>query len=557
MSASISKDAKGYRINLRLPCGKVTCLRGKRLGISQNQRALETVRFHISNLIAAKQTSTPIPGETCSWLERIGKALYRKLESLRLIAPRIEDEPALDYLRRFFASHGQSRKQSSVLVWQRALSHAERFFPTGISMREVSLDTAKDFVAALRREPGKKPGDTMAAATIGKTCSILAQAFDHAVEQGIIKTNPFRSRSIPRSAGRNAAREVYVDRERVLQVMSHVPDQEIRLVIALARFGGLRIPSEMRELRWTDIDWSKREMTVTSPKTEHHGKCKRRAPLFHELFEQLRQAFELNSESEFVLPRLRDSTNINMSVRRAIEEAGLAAWEKVMQNLRGSCVTDWLRAKHPPEDVARWSGHTTKVMYEHYIRITDDDSASHAALLAAGSSGVPSGDTERPGVVTPVVRSAVPCSRQEKSPATQAAGDLDFMEFADDSCELVTVGGDCGDHLSMDLIGPERSPDQPGKSGESEVCRLPVVSVRLGTPESGSRALDALMSLAIQPADSLAMAWRHLPTLARKSLLKAALELLADAGGDTGKENQHFLHQQTAASLARDGRAVR
>lgn len=109
----------------------------------------------------------------------------------------------------------------------------------------------------------------------------------------------------------------------------------------------------------------------------------------------------------------------------------------------------------------------------------------------------------------------------------------------------------------MDLIGPERSPDQPGKSGESEVCRLPVVSVRLGTPESGSRALDALMSLAIQPADSLALAWRHLPPLARKSFLKAALELLADAGGDTGKENQHFLHQQTAASLARDGRAVR
>ena len=79
MSASVSKDKKGYRINLRLPCGKTTCLRGKRLGIGQNQKALETVRFHISNLIAAKQTSTPIPGETCAWLERIGKALYRKL----------------------------------------------------------------------------------------------------------------------------------------------------------------------------------------------------------------------------------------------------------------------------------------------------------------------------------------------------------------------------------------------------------------------------------------------------------------------------------------------
>ena len=109
----------------------------------------------------------------------------------------------------------------------------------------------------------------------------------------------------------------------------------------------------------------------------------------------------------------------------------------------------------------------------------------------------------------------------------------------------------------MDLIGPEHSADQSRKSRESEVCRLQVVSVRLGTPESGSRALDALMSLANQPAESLSLAWRHLPPLARKSLLKAALELLAGSGGDTGKENHHFLHQPTAASLARDGRGAR
>jgi hypothetical protein len=40
-------------------------------------------------------------------------------------------------------------------------------------------------------------------------------------------------------------------------------------LIALSRYGGLRVPSEAFPLRWADIDWDGR-MFVRSPKTEHH-----------------------------------------------------------------------------------------------------------------------------------------------------------------------------------------------------------------------------------------------------------------------------------------------
>ena len=455
MSVSVSKDAKGYRINIRLPGGRTTCFRGKRLGIGNNHAAFQSVAFHIGNLIAAKETGTQIQAETRAWLRRIGKALCEKLERLQLITPRKDDEQVMKYLRDFFALHGRSRKESSKKVWNRALAHAEAFFPKHMTLREVTGDVAKEFEADLRQRRGKRQGSLMAAATVGKTCGVISQAFEHAVAQGIISLNPFGSRAISKSAGANPDREIYVPRDLVTQTIAAATDPEVRLVISLARYGCLRVPSEIRDLRWDDINWQKREMVVASPKTAHHGKTSRRVPLFPELYDELRLVFDLGPTSEFVLPRLREHSNINMRVRRAIREAGLDPWEKALQNLRASGETDWLRQGHPPQDVARWCGHTPKVMFEHYVRITESESASNAALRASGGGGAPGGDCDRGRVVSEVVTSIVAPSGQEKSPDAQAAGDFDFTESEDDLRELVTVGGDSGDHLSMDLIGLE------------------------------------------------------------------------------------------------------
>src|SRR6266849_6310224 len=45
---------------------------------------------------------------------------------------------------------------------------------------------------------------------------------------------------------------------------------EWRLIFALARFGGLRCPSEFVPLKWEHVDWARNRFWVTSPKTERH-----------------------------------------------------------------------------------------------------------------------------------------------------------------------------------------------------------------------------------------------------------------------------------------------
>jgi len=454
MSANVSKDSKGYRIDVRLPTGRTTCIRGKRLGIGQSQAAFRTIAFHVSNLIGAIQTSTHIPNETQVWLQQVGKPLYSKLEKLKLVSTRVENELVIPYLQGYFKLHGQSRKTSSNKVWGRAVFHAERFFPKDMSIREVNTTIAVEFRNWLRLQAGRKPGSTMAAATIGKTCGIISQAFSHAVEAGVIPNNPFSSRSISKSAGGNSLRDHYVDRETVLKVIGNCESAEDRIVLALARFGCLRMPSEVRELRWTDIDWIKRDMNVFSPKTAHHGKASRRVPLFQDLHDLLLREFEAGPVSEYLLPKLRHHPSLSTRILRAVKKAGVTPWDKLLQNLRASGEEDWLRIRHIPQDVARWCGHTPKIMYQHYMRITDADSASNAALLAAVGGGT-SGGEELMGVVIPVVTSGVLYGGKQSSPATEATGDDGFMEFAANSSELVTAGGDLRDHLLVDLIGLE------------------------------------------------------------------------------------------------------
>lgn len=54
-----------------------------------------------------------------------------------------------------------------------------------------------------------------------KTCGVLSQCCQAAVEAGMISTNPFED--VPQSAGANAARECYVKADTVRRVMQAMP----------------------------------------------------------------------------------------------------------------------------------------------------------------------------------------------------------------------------------------------------------------------------------------------------------------------------------------------
>ena len=189
----------------------------------------------------------------------------------------------------------------------------------------------------------------------------------------LISQNPFAELKATIQA--NKTRFFYVDQATIDRVIETAGDTEWKLIFALARFGGLRCPSEILELKWTDIDWAEEEMIVRSDKTEHHtGQDQRIVPIFSDLLPILRDAWELLEEqgSEYVISRYRDSNaNLRTHAHRIIKRAGFTPWPKTFQNLRSSLATDLVQyeALHV---VAQWTGHTVETMRKFYLQVTKE-----------------------------------------------------------------------------------------------------------------------------------------------------------------------------------------
>ena len=83
---------------------------------------------------------------------------------------------------------------------------------------------------------------------------------------------------VPTTSPRTGRKE-FISTEIAEQIMGHLASQDMQLLFALARWGGMRMPSEPANLKWTDIDFEHRRINFRSPKTEHHeGKRPPRNP---------------------------------------------------------------------------------------------------------------------------------------------------------------------------------------------------------------------------------------------------------------------------------------
>lgn len=202
--------------------------------------------------------------------------------------------------------------------------------------------------------------------TVRKHIQITKRFFTKAVRQKVIEVNPFRQLKSTTIA--NPDRYYYLNAENSKKLLKSLPGNQRKLIFAHRRWGGLRCPSEVLELRWADIDLENNRIKVTSPKKEHHGKGARIIPLFPKLKPLLDKAFfAKDGESEYVISKYRDSQqNLRTMFRRYIEKAELEIWPNVFQKLRATRETE-LAQRFPIHVVYRWMGYTEAVAAKHYL----------------------------------------------------------------------------------------------------------------------------------------------------------------------------------------------
>ena len=225
-----------------------------------------------------------------------------------------------------------------------------------------------------------------ASATVARSLIHGRQFLQHAVDGGIIRENPFLG--VRASSRPNKDRLVFVNLEVAQKVLATCPSAEWRLIFALARSGGLRIPSEIARVKWSDILWSEKKIRVLSPKTEGIGKGERLIPMFPELVEPLRECSEgAKDGSVYVFEKkITDKTNLRKRLQGIIQKAGVKPWPKLFVNLRASRETE-LASLHPIHVVTSWLGNTPNIALKNYLMTTDTDFELATKVSVTGDMG--------------------------------------------------------------------------------------------------------------------------------------------------------------------------
>jgi integrase len=362
-----------YRVLFVDPTGRRQTIRFGKVP----RRIAETAKLKIESLLAARIAGQPIDSTTAAWLDAIGDAIHAKLARAGLVEPREKIAAASwtlgEFLDRYFDTLGDQKRMTRVM-YDRARRLLEEFFGKDRRIDSIGEEDAADYKAWLLKPTKTRKACSAASASVDLRRA--RQFFKVAVRRQAISRNPFEE--VRCGSQSNPARKAFVTRETIEAVIEACPDAEWRLIFALARYAGLRIPSELEDLKWTDVNWSKNRFTVRVPKKAHiAGHEERVIPIFAELRPYFDEAFEAAAEKAgdyavYVVPRARGNRNLRRYADQIVARAGVAKWPKLFNNCRASREIE-LMESHPAHVVFAWIGHTAAVARSHYLQTTDAD----------------------------------------------------------------------------------------------------------------------------------------------------------------------------------------
>ncbi len=360
--ASLQKTGKrSWRIAFRYNGGQ------KAFRFPGTARFAKTVLAHTENILEARKGNIPLDSSSTAWLEQLSDDMYGRLEGAGLVRSRTKRrEQTLSDLTTFFLEQAEVA-EGTKKVYRQAIRSLHDFFREHKPISEITTMDAQ----AWRTDLTKKG---YADATQFKRINTVKTIFNRAVDWELVGASPFRH--LKTGSQENPDRQEYVPVDVINAVLKVCPDDEWRCLICLARFAGLRCPSEISLLRWEHVDLQARRMTVLSRKTKRYkGGDRREVPIVPQLFDVLSALHrERTSTSGPVVPRVAGRSNINLRTQfeKFIRRAGQEQWEKLFQNLRVSAENDFQKTCRPAA-VRKWMGHSAQVAARHYEMVLDSD----------------------------------------------------------------------------------------------------------------------------------------------------------------------------------------
>ena len=200
------------------------------LGRDFTSGSADRVARIVTDILACRNRGDSVPLDICRKIEELPERVRKSFERLGLIG-KATSKTLIELLKALYESkaHLKPSTQKRYKQYGKLLSD---FFGEGKKIASiVKLDCERLKIALFK---------THSACTVSRSIRSFCTIFKYAVDAEWIAKNPFVGISC--SGEVNLERQVYVDRKTIYRVMEHCRDNYDRLLLALARFGGLRMP---------------------------------------------------------------------------------------------------------------------------------------------------------------------------------------------------------------------------------------------------------------------------------------------------------------------------
>jgi len=359
------KGLTGRRQTIRL--GKVSA------------RVAADFRRRVEYLLAAQAMGQPPDLDTAKWAGGLAPTLHARLAAAGLVAGRAV--ATVEHLISEFDASlavGASTRHNLHVVY----GNLRRFFGASCVLGSITPADAQTFRTWMGREGGHH-GGPLAEATVSRRVRRAKQIFTFAVQKQWLLADPFRG--IAQWNEVNRSRDFFVSDDLIGRILAQIPAAEFRAVVALARYGGLRCPSEIHPLEWGAVNWEHQSLRVVSPKTKYHPRQEvRTVPLFPELQDALSALWELAPDGQVTMFPGSQITGAALTGRLSVacRAADIVLWPRPWQNMRATRETELLE-EFPMHVVAAWLGHSPKVALQHYAQIAKEH---HTRAVKLGKS---------------------------------------------------------------------------------------------------------------------------------------------------------------------------
>lgn len=331
------------------------------------EKVAAKVLHHIEARIGAAKFGLVEPAETRAYFAKLPAALAEKLDAVGLLLDHEQrhrqaaDITLVSFYETTIAAHPEW-KRFTLNTHRQTVKKLSGFFA---DKRLVAL-TAEDVIAFRSHCRGTLGLNEN---TVRGHIKNLKAILEAAVRSELIEKNPAAGQST--AIGNDEGARRFITPEMAQRVLAACPGAKWRAIFALARWGGLRIPSEIQGLKWEHILWDEKRFRIFSPKLENDAAGGwRECPLFPEVELALREWHMEAPPGESMFPSTDKSSNLRTTFCKIIRKAGYTPWPKLFVNLRSSRATE-LAQLVPGYVCVKWLGHSERVANKHYRTVLD------------------------------------------------------------------------------------------------------------------------------------------------------------------------------------------